>query len=201
MKYIFIVGAPGSKWSSVAKNIHSSPSIDHSDIVHGRNYTDTITNVNHTGAYFDPGMEFGNFFDRIEEYTKEECESEFDRPFTSKGIRIIKSHVLAEHIDYLKATWPDCFIVTVYRSNDSCMGWWTRAGGWSITYPNYKPYYKNDFTMYKHIVQQNNSIIKANNKYNSISVNNNYQLAQLLNILPPAAFQEYIIDDVNVTIL
>lgn len=201
MKYIFIVGAPGSKWSSVAKNIHTSPSIDHSDDIHGRNYIDPLNNVNHTGAYFDPGMEFGNWFDRIEEYTREQCELEFDRPFTGTGIRIIKSHVLAEHIDYLKSTWPDCPVITVYRTNDSCMGWWTRAGGWSITYPNYRPYYKDDFTMYEHIVQQNKSITDANNKYRHIAVTNNYQVAQIINILPPEQLQEYATADITVTII
>jgi len=31
MKYIFVAGAPGSKWSSVVKNIYYSESIDRSD--------------------------------------------------------------------------------------------------------------------------------------------------------------------------
>ena len=31
MKYIFLAGAPGSKWSSVAKNIYYSADIDRSD--------------------------------------------------------------------------------------------------------------------------------------------------------------------------
>jgi hypothetical protein len=201
MKYIFIVGAPGSKWSSVAKNIHSSPSIDHTDESQNRNYIDQFNNVNHTGAYFDPGMEYGNFFDCIEEYTKEQCEVEFNRPFTGQGVRIIKSHVLAEHIDYLKSTWPECSIITVYRSNDSCMGWWTRAGGWNITYPNYRPYYQDDFTMYQHIVNQNNGISKACEKYTHITITNNYQAAQILNILPPTAWQDYPEADIKVTII
>lgn len=201
MKYIFIVGAPGSKWSGVAHNIHTSPSIDQTDNDCGRNYSDQHNNVNHTGAYFDPGMEFGNFFDRIEEYSKEQCQAEFDRPFSGTGIRIIKSHVLSEHIDYLKSSWPDCSIITVQRSNDACMGWWTRAGGWNITYPNYQPYYQNDATMYEHIVKQNSGISNACEKYAHITVTNNYQAAQILNILPPTAMQDYTTADIKVRVL
>ena len=38
MKYIFVVGAPGSKWSSVCKNIYYSPSVDRTDYSEARNY-------------------------------------------------------------------------------------------------------------------------------------------------------------------
>ena len=38
MKYIFVVGAPGSKWSSVVKNIYFSPDIDRSDYSEDRKY-------------------------------------------------------------------------------------------------------------------------------------------------------------------
>jgi hypothetical protein len=38
MKYIFMAGAPGSKWSSVAKNIYFSPDIDRSDASSQREY-------------------------------------------------------------------------------------------------------------------------------------------------------------------
>ena len=98
MKYIFMTGAPGSKWSSVSKNIYYSPDIDRSDYSDARTYyhdASGTTQLMHMGAYFDPGMEFGGFFDNINRYTKELCEAEFDRPFTSKGVRIIKSHVFA----------------------------------------------------------------------------------------------------------
>ena len=38
MKYIFIAGAPGSKWSSVSKNIYYSPDIDRTDYSDARTY-------------------------------------------------------------------------------------------------------------------------------------------------------------------
>lgn len=105
MKYIFVAGAPGSKWSSVTKNIYYSPSVDQTDYSEDRTYWHDAPGqleLMHIGAYFDPGMEFGDFFDELENYTKAECEAEFDRPFSGTGVRIIKSHVFANKIDVLR---------------------------------------------------------------------------------------------------
>ena len=66
MKYIFVAGAPGSKWSSVCKNIYYSDSIDQTDASENREYWHDASgqlDLMHIGAYFDPGMEFGDFFD------------------------------------------------------------------------------------------------------------------------------------------
>ena len=38
MKYIFVVGAPGSRWSGVAKSIYYSDQIDQSDDSQERTY-------------------------------------------------------------------------------------------------------------------------------------------------------------------
>ena len=80
-KRIFMAGAPGSKWSSVAKNIYYSPSIDRSDYSDFRTYYHSAwgkPELMHLGAYFDPGMEFGDWFDNLSNHTKEECEAEFE---------------------------------------------------------------------------------------------------------------------------
>ena len=131
MKYIFVTGAPGSKWSSVVKNIYYSPDIDRSDYSDARTYYHDASgtmDLMHLGAYFDPGMEFGGFFNKLDQYSKQQCEAEFDRPFSGTGIKIIKSHVFANHIDYLKQTWPDCPVVLVHRDDDACLGWWVKCG-------------------------------------------------------------------------
>jgi len=161
LKYIFVAGAPGSKWSSVVKNIYYSPDIDRSDdsaqrsYAHERAYSGSPM---HVGSYFDPGMEFGSWFDQLDRHDKTACESEFDRPFSGSGVRIIKSHVFMHHIGFLKHNWPDCPIVLVHRGNDACLGWWIRCGGFDITYPDYKPYYKDIETMYQHIIKQNSDM-------------------------------------------
>ena len=195
MKYIFVAGAPGSKWSSVVKNIYYSDSLDNSDYSKDREYWHDAggeMDLMHIGAYYDPGMEFGDWFDELDKHTKEECEAEFDKPFSGEGVRIIKSHVFAHHIDFLKEHWPDCPIVTVYRDDDSCLGWWVRCGHFDITYPLYHKYYKNLKEMSKIVNDQNRDILNAWDRHACKEVYNNVQLAKQLNIaIPPEEYSQY----------
>ena len=104
MKYIFVAGAPGSKWSSVVKNIYYSPDVDQTDYSDARTYYHDAsgeTQLMHLGVYFDPGMEFGHMLDTIDQYTKEELEAEFDRPFSGSGVRIIKLEFEDDALDYI----------------------------------------------------------------------------------------------------
>ena len=206
MKYIFVAGAPGSKWSSVVKNIYYSPSLDQSDYSDTRTYYHDASgtmDLMHIGAYYDPGMEFGNFFDCLENYTKEQCEAEFDRAFTGNGIRIVKSHVFATQIDILRERWPDCPVVCVHRPDDACLGWWVKCGEFNITYPLYDEYYKNLPTMAKIITNQNAGICDALSRYPSVYAYNNRNLAEHLGIIEPPAeyFQDYRKSDVDVRII
>ena len=128
----------------------------------------------------------------LNKYTKEECEAEFDRPFSGEGVRIIKSHVFAHHIDFLKEHWPDCPIVTVYRDDDACLGWWVRCGHFDITYPLYHKYYKNLKEMSKIVNDQNRDILNAWDRHACKEVYNNVQLAEQLNIaIPPEEYNQY----------
>ena len=206
MKYIFITGAPGSKWSSVSKNIYYSSDIDRSDYSDARTYYHDASGtmqLMHMGAYFDPGMEFGGFFDQIDRYTREQCEAEFDRPFTGTGVRIIKSHVFAHNIDFLKDHWPESPIVLVQRPNDACLGWWVKCGHFGITYPLYDQYYQDLRTMSQIIPAQNRAIQAAVWRYKGYVVNSNRELAKALNIQPPPAEyeQNYGADDIRVTVI
>lgn len=206
MKYIFVAGAPGSKWSSVVKNIYYSPSIDRSDYSEERTYYHDASgqmDLMHLGAYFDPGMEFGGFFHRLPEYDFYQCEAEFDAPFSGEGVRIIKSHVFANNIDYLKKTWPDCPIVLVHRDDDACLGWWVKCGQFDITYPDYAEYYKNLKTMASIIKQQNEGIQKAMWDYPRCEPTTNQELARILNIeLPPEEYyQGYAQNNIRVKVI
>ena len=203
MKYIFVVGAPGSKWSSVCKNIYFSSGIDRSDYSESRLYTHHANGqgkLMHIGAYFDPGMEFGDFFDKITNYSKEQCEAEFDRPFSGTGIRIIKSHVLAHHIEFLKEHWPECPVVMVHRPSDACLGWWVRCGHFDIKYPNYQ-YYENLEIMAGHIDRQNGAIIESWDMGKEVV--SNLELCDALGIArPPADYHQiYKIDDIKVKVM
>lgn len=205
MKYIFVAGAPGSKWSSVVKNIYYSPDIDQTDYSESRTYYHDASGelqLMHLGAYFDPGMEFGGFFDRLQDYTVAECEAEFDRPFTGSGIRIIKSHVFAHQIPFLKQHWPDCPIVLVHRGNDACLGWWVKCGHFTISYPSYHAYYKNIKVMAKIIADQNRDIEKHITAGSTYPVDNQ-ELCNLLGIkLPSPKYQQnYPDSDIKVSIV
>lgn len=177
-----MAGAPGSKWSSVAASIYYSDSIDRSDSLVTSQYN--TKHVNHIGAYFDPGMQYGNQFDKISDYTKLELEAEFSRPFAGYGIRIIKSHLFSLHLDFIRSTWPNRSIVLVDRPDDACLGWWIKAGGFDITYPNYS-YYQDYYKMLEHIEVQNQAIRKFVKDNQVRRVYDNYELSDVLNIDVP----------------
>lgn len=143
----------------------------------------------HLGSYFDPGMEFGTWFDRLDQYTKQQCEDEFDRPFSGTGVRIIKSHMFMYHVKFLKQTWPDCPIILVHRGDDASLGWWVRCGGFNITYPDYTKYYKDLAFMAEEISRQN-AAMRPHWDLGSF-VYNNHELCDRLKLsYPPAEYQQ-----------
>jgi hypothetical protein len=207
LKYIFVAGAPGSKWSSVVKNIYYSDSIDKSDFTDERTYWHDASGeyqLMHLGAYFDPGMEF-ELPESLSTLTKKQAEELFDKPFNGEGVRIIKSHIFSykENIDYLRELWPECPIVLVHRANDSCLGWWVRCGHFNITYPKYDMYYKDLREMSKIVDRQNKGILQAIDTMKPHRVYNNNRLALLLGIKQPSDdfHHSYIENDIQVAVL
>ena len=186
MKYIFVVGAPGSRWSGVANSIYYSEQIDQSDDRPERTYFNPKSppkakQLMHRGAYFDPGMEFGNELENFDSLSKQDLEKIFDAPFQgSDRIRIIKSHVLSLHLEKLCKMFTDP-IVLVYRHDEDCYDWWKEAGGWEITYPNYK-WYKDDDTIKSQIVLQNQCIRNFVIRHKLYSLNDNIELQKTLGI-------------------
>lgn len=206
MKYIFVAGAPGSKWSSVVKNIYYSPSLDRSDYSLDRTYfhdAGGTMDLMHLGAYFDPGMEFDLPPDLMT-LSKDALEDIFNSAFTwDDKIKIVKSHIFANNIDFLKACWPNCPVVLVHRSDDACLGWWVKCGHFDITYPRYHDYYKNLKTMATIIKQQNSGIVDATMKYPGRRPMDNNMLCDMLNIQPPPTEyqQNYGKSDIKVTVV
>ena len=195
MKYIFVAGAPGSKWSSVVKNIYYSSDVDRSDYSEDRTYWHDAPGTRelmHIGAYFDPGMEFDLPTD-ISELSKVELERRFDEPFSGTGVRIIKSHIFTHNIDFLRHTWPDCPIVLVHRGDDACLGWWVKCGHFNITYPLYSKYYKDLRQMAVEIKRQNTDMRKhwdyASFVYNNVELCNQLGIA-----VPPSEYQQNYVD-------
>jgi hypothetical protein len=156
----------------------------------------------HLGAYFDPGMEF-NLPDDLFQLSKDALEDIFDSAFTGDGIRIIKSHIFANNINFLKACWPDCPIILVHRTNDACLGWWVKCGHFNITYPKYDEYYVDLRTMATIIKKQNTGIVTATMKYSGKNPLNNTMLCNMLNIeQPPVEYQQnYGESNIRVTVI
>jgi hypothetical protein len=209
MKYIFVAGAPGSKWSSVVKNIYYSPSIDRSDYRDEWTYYHDASgqrDLMHLGAYFDPGM-ISALPEDLTTLTRSELEKIFAEPFQFKespGVRIIKSHVFSNHLEYLRELFPEVPIVIVHRSDDACLGWWVKCGHFDITYPDYREYFRDLKTMASIIRSQNQDISTAWNKYNAQPmIKNNRELAQALGIHapPPEYTQEYAVNDIRVKVI
>lgn len=205
MKYIFMAGAPGSKWSSVSKNIYYSPSIDRSDYKDEWTYyhdAPGTMQLMHMGAYFDPGMECDLPAD-LSTLSKQQLEERFDAPFSGEGVRIIKSHIFANNIDYLKGLWPEVPIVLVYRSDDACLGWWVKCGHFNITYPKYDQYYVDLREMANKIREQNAGIVKAWTDYEGTDVYSNHRLALNLGLAaPPKEYiQNYQENDIQIKVI
>lgn len=174
--YILFTGAPGSKWSSVVKNIYWSDDIDHTDYTEERTYwhdadTPGEKQLMHTGAYWDPKMEFEN--------------TDWDGPFTGTGKRIIKSHTFALDLNGLKSKGHPIVMVT-RRPTWKMLKWWKKCGGFNITYPKYD-YYNNINDMWTHIKKQNNAIhqFKKDNSQNIVKVKDNTELCDQLQISYP----------------
>jgi hypothetical protein len=196
LKYIFVAGAPGSKWSSVVKNIYHSPDVDRSDDNTQRSYAHPGAYAGqpmHLGSYFDPGMEFGTWFDRLDQHSPEACQAEFDRPFNGNGVRIIKSHMFMYHVGFLKQHWPECPIILVHRGDDASLGWWVRCGGFKITYPDYNKYYR-DLDFMAEEINRQNAAMRPHWDLGSF-VYNNHQLCDRLGLAhPPAEYQQIYAD-------
>jgi len=173
--YILFTGAPGSKWSSVVKNIYWSTDIDHTDYSTERTYwhdadTPGRSQLMHIGAYWDPGMEFDTH--------------EWDAPFSGTGKRIVKSHTFAHNLNELKQSGHP--IVMVYRNDYECLEWWKLCGEFRITYPNYQHFEDLD-KMWQHIQAENRDTMQfiKDNKDRITQPKDNVDLCRLLGISFP----------------
>ena len=184
-RYLLMTGAPGSRWSGVANNLHSSPDFDQTDDTEERSFSHHNGLV-HGGAYFDPKMEFG-----FSKYN-------WGLPFYGEGVRLIKSHTLSTHMNYFK----DYPIVMVLRNDYECWTWWNECGGFDIPYPSYE-WYKNQDNMFAQITLQNMSINSFiyNNRDKVTKCKDNFEVLDTLELnAHPKDVQrdEYIKKDVSV---
>lgn len=153
---VFFVGAPGSRWSGIAQNIETLPGFNVTDRDPSRCYQHHGF-TGHMGAYFGTGWEFDLSLDP----------KNLDRPFVHvTGTRILKSHEWAYHLDEIREQYPMDWIMLVHRPDMSCFAWWHEAGGFTIKYPDYLPYYRDSINMFAEIQRMNQSIFAFSQKHN-----------------------------------
>ena len=147
--HIFFTGVPGSRWSGIAQAIESSPGFNTSDRTPARSYTHH-SYTGHIGAYFGRGMEFEPKLD----------ETYIDSAWANaSGCKLVKSHDWAFKLQEIKDTFPNDWIMLVYRPDMASYAWWHEAGGFQIKYPCYGAY-KNSPTMLGEIITQNTAILE-----------------------------------------
>ena len=155
-KRIFFTGVPGSRWSGIAQTLESMPNFNITDRTRQREYLHNGFS-GHKGAYFGRMMEFeakldGDYLDQA-------------WAPNSPGIKLVKSHDWAYSLDKIKSSFPDDWIMLVYRDNQASYDWWHEAGGWEIKYPSYLAY-QNDVIMTREIDWQNSAIKQFAKEHN-----------------------------------
>ena len=145
---IFFCGVPGSRWSSIARELKNSGDYNLSDRASHRGYKHHGSQ-GHLESYFGTGMEFP-------------CDLSEDNllaPFTEPTkCKILLSHEWAYNLEEIVLKYPDDWIMLIYRENWASFLWWKKAGGFKITYPNYG-WYESDYLMTKRIEEQNDLIL------------------------------------------
>ena len=174
---VWFTGAPGSKWSGTANILQAIQQLNFniSDRTPEREYTHTgptplARSITHTGVYFGPGHGVGEHWDRLSLLDPASVVREINKEWadSSSGNLLVKSHFLSHHLDFISETFPDDPIIMVFRPNQKCEQGWFGAGGWNISYPNYRPYYKDDDTMKSMIAEHNTLMLDFCKKKNII---------------------------------
>ena len=152
---IFFCGVPGSRWSSIARELKNSGNYNLSDRASHRGYNHNGLQ-GHLESYFGTGMEFP-------------CNLSEDNllaPFTDPAkCKLLLSHEWAYNLEKIVLKYPDDWIMLIYRENWASFLWWKKAGGFEITYPNYS-WYESDYLMTKRIEEQNDLILTFAQSHN-----------------------------------
>ena len=154
-KRIFFTGVPGSRWSGIAQTLETIPGFNTSDRTPEREFSHSGF-TGHKGVYFGTHMELDSKLDS----------SYIDSAWAVQGgTRIVKSHDWAYKLDDVRASFPDDWIMLVYRPDMASYTWWHEAGGFNIKYPSYK-WYNNSTIMMTEIATQNRKILEFGSKHN-----------------------------------
>ena len=152
---IFYVAIPGSGWAklSLLLGCCGKLNLNNTDRSPEREEIGKYGNtgcVHHKGAFWDPGMEFGDGFDDLEKnYTKESFKDECLKPFTEINDQnyLIRSHFFAEtnNLNWLKKNFPNNKIIFVLRDTKLAWEGWNNAMTFTGRDPCYKAWMKITF--------------------------------------------------------
>ena len=172
IKFIFCVGAPGSRWSRLTNLMKKNLlNIDDTDETESRQFfIKKYKRWTHEGAFFGPDHEFGEKFDDIRNnYTVESFTKECLKPFSSNSanIKIIRCHWFSynDNLNWLMENFKGHRIYLINDNPDSCKAHWDKIGGWKISYPIYY-WYKNDEYMLEKIKEEYQNILNFSNQHN-----------------------------------
>lgn|SRR5581483_8321999 len=156
---ILATGAPGSGWSGSLRTISYADEINSTDLNAENIYIGPSQRGHHFGTYFGPYEKFGGDFVRLNELSKDEIVAEFRKPYRHfDGIKIIKSHQFAYHLNHLVSLFPKARVICYFRETDELtFDWWHKCGGWGITHPKYQ-WYENDERMKRQIALENKAV-------------------------------------------
>jgi hypothetical protein len=162
--WIFVTGAPGSRWSGVGQEVRFNHHADITDYVAEKEYRHGKFS-GHKGNYYGPGMLNGTWLDK-ELGTKEQWIDEINNSFSGPEdqVKVLMSHHFAYYLEEIMEVFPESQIIACVRDCDDCMEWWKKAGGWDITYPSYE-WYRDDIKMKHDIYYQNKAIRQWVHKY------------------------------------
>ena len=200
---IFLVGAPGSRWSGIYRTLSESPDINDTDKSPQRVYNFPTSGDpklvekqpavgQHSGAYWGPYNDVGERFDNLHNCSKEYIYNELSKAFINfNGKKIVKSHFFAYNLDYLAYMFPEATFLLCYKNDIICFSWWHTCGGWGINYPNYT-WYKNDSNMLDKIKEENYNILKfAIDKEQTFKTYTVLELFNILNLEPDGKESTY----------
>ena len=142
---IFMIGLPGSGWSKMDNLLRccSKFRANKSDY-EGRweSYGNKTLYREHKGAFWDPGMEFGEGFDDLRNHTKETFIEQCLGPYTdinNDDNYFVKSHFFAEkhNLEWLDTNFPNNKMVFVLRPKEYCDDRWLSTMTFTKHYPKY----------------------------------------------------------------
>lgn len=142
---VFFIGIPGSGWSKMDNLLRccSKFKANKSDY-EGRweSYGNNRLYREHKGAFWDPGMEFGEGFDDLRNHTIDSFIEQCLGPYTDINEYdnyFVKSHFFAEkhNLEWLENNFPNNKMVFVLRPKEYCDDRWLSTMTFAKHYPKY----------------------------------------------------------------